>query len=142
MAVSRNPFVELFWRLHPRLYAWSGGRIGGRLLNMPVLLLTTRGRKSGRERTTALTYLPRGATYVVIASCLGEARHPQWWLNLLAEPKAHVQVGRRRVAVTAREAEHAERDELWRAVTERAPDYDEYAARTTRKIPVVVLEPV
>jgi deazaflavin-dependent oxidoreductase (nitroreductase family) len=141
MAVTRNAFVELFWRVHPALYRLTGGRLGGELMGMPVLLLTTTGRKSRAPRTTALTYLPRGDAMVVIASVLGEPRHPAWWLNLAADPVARVRVRDRTLAVRAREAQGAEREELWRAVVERTPDYAEYQARTTRRIPVVVLEP-
>jgi deazaflavin-dependent oxidoreductase (nitroreductase family) len=139
-AITRNAIVELFWRVHPKLYRWSGGRIGGRIGNMPVLLLTTTGRKSGRTRTNALTYLPRGDDFVVIASVLGEPRHPHWWLNLAAHPDAVVRVGGAEHRVRARKAEGAEREALWRAVVEKTPDYDEYKARTSREIPVVVLE--
>jgi deazaflavin-dependent oxidoreductase (nitroreductase family) len=85
-------------------------------------------------------YLPHGEDFVVIASCLGEPRHPHWWRNLAADPKAVVEVQRERHAVVAREAQDAEREGLWRAVAERVPDYDEYRARTSRRIPVVVLE--
>jgi len=140
MATKRSPIVELFWRVHPALYRWSGGRIGGRLLGMPVLLLTTTGRRSGESRTTALTYFPTDGAFVVIASCLGEPRHPYWWLNLKAQPNATIQVGRERIPVRAREAEGAERETLWQAVVTTTPDYDEYKQRTTRRIPVVVLE--
>jgi len=141
MAATRNALVELFWKIHPKLYRWSGGRLGGKIMNMPVLLLTTRGRRSGAARTRALMYLPDGQTFVVIASMLGEPRHPDWWLNLKAQPKAEVEVGSRRVAVVAREAEGPERERLWNAVVRRQKDYAEYAERTTRRIPVVVLEP-
>ena len=141
MAVKRSKLVEWFWRVHPKLYRWSGGRIGGRLVNMPVLLLTTRGRRTGTPRTRALTYLPDGARFVVIASFLGEPRHPDWWLNLRADPRATVEVGSRCVAVVAREAEGEERARLWQAVVDLQKDYAEYQQRTTRHIPVVVLEP-
>lgn len=140
MALRRNALVELFWRIHPRLYRWSGGRIGGKLVGLPVLLLETTGRRSGKRRRNALTYLPHGDDFVVIASCLGEPRHPAWWHNLVAEPRARVQVGSASHAVRAREATGDERAELWHAVTQRAPDYDEYKDRTSRRIPVVVLE--
>jgi deazaflavin-dependent oxidoreductase (nitroreductase family) len=140
VAARRNSVIELFWKLHPLLYRWSGGRVGGRLMGLPVLLLTTTGRKTGRPRTTALMYLPRGDDFVVIASVLGEPRHPAWWRNLEAQPEASVQVGRGRHAVRARRAEGEERAELWIAVTEKVPDYDAYQSRTTRRIPVVVLE--
>lgn len=141
MALQRNALVEIFWRVHPRVYRWSGGRVGGSLVGLPVLLLETTGRRTGRRRTNALTYLPHGTAFVVIASCLGEPRHPAWWHNLVAEPNARVQVGSRRHAVRAREATGDERAEIWRELVRRSPDYDAYAARTSRRIPVVVLEP-
>ena len=140
MALRRNALVELFWLVHPRLYRWSGGRIGGELVGLPVLLLETTGRRSGKRRSNALTYLPHGDDFVVIASCLGEPRHPAWWHNLVAEPRARVQVGAAHHEVRAREATGEERAEMWRALTQRAPEYDEYKDRTSRQIPVVVLE--
>jgi deazaflavin-dependent oxidoreductase (nitroreductase family) len=140
MALRRNALVELFWRIHPHVYRLSRGRIGGAMVGLPVLLLETIGRRSGTRRTHALTYLPHGEAFVVIASCLGEPRHPAWWHNLVAQPKAGVQVGSAHHEVHAREAAGDERAELWRTLTQRAPEYDEYAARTSRRIPVVVLE--
>ena len=140
MAFTRNAFVELFWRVHPKLYRWTGGRIGGSIGPMPVLLLTTTGRKTGAARTNALTYLPHGDDFVVIASVLGEPRHPAWWLNLEAHPDATAEVGRERHAVRARQAEGGERETLWKAVVAKVPDYEEYRRRTSRRIPVVVLE--
>ena len=140
-AVTRNWAVEQFWRIHPWLYRVSGGRIGGRVNGMPVLLLTTTGRTSGEPRTRALTYFPRGATSIVVASFLGEPRHPDWWLNLRSNPAATVQRGRDVVRVCAREADGAERERLWREITTSAPDYAEYQSRTKRRIPVVLLEP-
>jgi len=140
MALRRNALVELFWRIHPRLYRWSGGRIGGELVGLPVLLLETVGRRSGKRRTRALTTLPRGEDFVVIASCLGEPRHPGWWHNLVAEPRARIQFGSQHHEVRAREALGDEREALWRELTRRSPEYDEYKARTSRRIPVVVLE--
>jgi deazaflavin-dependent oxidoreductase (nitroreductase family) len=125
-AVTRSWAVERFWRIHPWLYRVSGGRIGGRVIGLPVLLLTTTGRKSGEPRTRALTYEPR---------------HPDWWLNLRRNPSAVVQSGREVVRVRAREAEGEERKRLWREITATAPDYAEYQSRTERRIPVVVLEP-
>ena len=140
MAIKRNALINLFWRVHPRLYRWSGGRIGGSLMGLPVLLLTTKGRRSGLDRTKALMYLPRGEDFVVIASVLGEPRHPYWWLNLEADPHAFVQIGRTRHPVHAYEAEGEEREEIWRALTAKAPAYDEYRVQTSRRIPVVVLQ--
>jgi deazaflavin-dependent oxidoreductase (nitroreductase family) len=140
--VRRSPAVSLFWKIHPHLYRWSGGRIGGRIMNLPVLLLRTRGRKTGETRENALMYLPRDKAYVVIASVLGEPKHPAWWLNLRAAGDTEIQVGPRRQRVRAREAEGAERDQIWRELVAAQPVYDDYARRTTRRIPVVVLEPM
>lgn len=108
---------------------------------MPVLLLHTTGRRSGEPRTNALTYFPKGASYVVIASFLGEPRNPAWLLNLRTDADADVLVGSRRLPVRAREAAGAEREQLWSEVISKAPDYAEYQSRTERKIPIVVLDP-
>ena len=140
-APRRTKAVELFWRIHPHLYRWSGGRIGGRLQGMPVLLLHTTGRRSGEPRTNALTYFPKGVSFMVVASFLGEPRNPAWLLNLRTRADAEVLVGRARIPVRAREATGAEREQLWSEVISKAPDYAEYQSRTERKIPIVVLDP-
>lgn len=144
MAYERNRLIELFWRWHPRIYRATGGRVGGRLAGLPVLLLETIGRKSGLRRENALTYLPHpfpdGDGFVVIASVLGEPRHPSWYLNLRADPKVAVAVGRDRIAVVARDAEGEERAAIWDDLIEQSPDYARYRSRTERRIPVVVLE--
>jgi proline iminopeptidase len=140
MAAKRNAFVELFWRIHLQVYRWTNGRIGGALMGLPVLLLTTRGRKSREPRTSPLMYLPQGDDFVVIASYLGEPKHPAWFLNLQAEPEVEVQIGTARHLVRAREAEGVEREKLWREMVSKTADYAEYQTRTTRRIPVVVLE--
>jgi deazaflavin-dependent oxidoreductase (nitroreductase family) len=140
-AAKKSPVVELFWSLHRRIYKWSAGRIGGQLLGLPVLLLTTTGRKTGQPRTTALTFLPKGESHVVIASYLGEPRHPSWYLNLASSPKVEVQIGKRRVPMIAREVSGEERSELWDEVVAKVADYAEYQERTDRQIPVVILDP-
>ncbi len=141
-ALKRSKAVELFWKAHRWVYEKTGGKIGAKVVGMPVLLLTTTGRKSGRPRTVALTYFEDDGRFVVIASYLGEPRHPSWWLNLTANPHATVQIGGRTIAVRAREAEGEERDRLWRRAVELMADYAVYQERTSRRIPVVVLEPV
>jgi deazaflavin-dependent oxidoreductase (nitroreductase family) len=128
--------------LHRFLYRVSGGRIGGKVVGMPVLMLTTKGRKSGELRSSVLTYIQKGRASVVIASNAGEPRHPAWWLNLLADPHASVQRGQEVMQVIAREADGAERAELWDEVLRINGGYAVYEKRTTRRIPVVVLEPV
>jgi deazaflavin-dependent oxidoreductase (nitroreductase family) len=141
-AVRRTKLTELFWRVHPWLYRATGGLVGGRVMGMPVLLLTTTRRRTGTPRTRALMYLPKGEACVVIASYAGEPRHPDWWLNLRAHPTAQIQRGRTLTAVRAREADGEERARLWAEVVERERGYATYAERATRRIPVVVLEPV
>lgn len=140
MSIKRNAFIELFWKVHPKLYRWSNGRIGGSMMGMPILLLTTTGRKSGLLRTKALMYLPHGENVVVIASILGEPRHPFWWLNLEADPNAFVEIGGFRYPVRAYEAESEEREEIWQLLIDKAPAYNQYQEQTDRRIPVVVLE--
>jgi len=127
--------------LHKRLYRLSGGRIGGKFGSAPVLLLTTTGRKSGRPRTQPLLYTRAGDGYAVIASKGGSPSHPLWYRNLQATPAAAVTVGRETRRVRARDAEGEEREELWRAMTGLYAGYDRYAEKTSRQIPVVVLDP-
>jgi deazaflavin-dependent oxidoreductase (nitroreductase family) len=127
--------------LHRRLYRVSGGRIGGRLWDLPVVLLTTTGRKTGKKRTVPLCSLPDGDDIVVIASYGGLDQPPAWWLNLEANPHAELLSGRTRRAVIARNAGTDERARLWAEVTSRAPGYLSYERRTTREIPVVILTP-
>ncbi len=140
MAMQRNVIIELFWKIHPKLYRLSNGRIGRKMMGLPVLLLTARGRKSGLLRTKALMYMPYEQNFVVIGSNLGSDRHPIWWLNLQAEPIATVQVGAKEYQVFAREAQGEEREKLWQMVAEKSPAYNDYKTMTKRKIPVVVLD--
>ena len=105
-----------------------------------MLWLVTRGRKSGERRTASLNYLTDGGRLVVVGSYAGEDRHPAWWLNLLADPRAEVQVGAARYPVTARELDGGDLDRLRRLVLETDRSYAAYQQRTTRRIPVVVLE--
>jgi len=128
--------------VHRRLYRLSGGKIGGRIGKLPVLLLTTTGRKSGQPRTQPLAYTTAGDGFAVIASKGGAPQHPLWYLNLRAHPLADVTVGRESRRVRARDAEGEERDRLWRALADLYPGYDRYARKTTRQIPVVVLDVV
>jgi deazaflavin-dependent oxidoreductase (nitroreductase family) len=123
-------------------YRLSGGRVAGHVPSgAPICLLTTTGRRSGRRRTVPLLYLPQGDDLVVVASRGGMGTHPAWYLNLLADPAATVQVGPRTVAVRARDATDEERDRLWPGLAAAYPHFDAYQARTSRRIPVVVLSP-
>ncbi len=128
-------------KLNIPLYRLSGGRIGGRINQAPVLLLTTTGRKSGQQRTAPVVYLADGDRYIVIGSNAGHAKVPAWSLNLKANPDAEVEVGRRRIKVRARVAEGEERADLWRKSNEQYAGFDDYEARTDRDIALFVLEP-
>lgn len=106
---------------------------------MPVLLLTTTGRRSGRARTTPLTYFESGTDLVVVASNGGEDSPPAWWLNLGSDPRATVTIGARSQRVAARAATDEEYAALWPTITSTHPGYAAYACRTTRPIPVMIL---
>jgi deazaflavin-dependent oxidoreductase (nitroreductase family) len=125
--------------LHRLLYRRSGGRLGGEIWGLPVLLLTTTGRETRRARTVPLCSLRDGDDLVVIASYGGLDRPPSWWLNLQRDPHATVQLGAETFPVVARDAAGDERTRLWGEVTSRAPGYLDYERRTDRVIPVVVL---
>ncbi|HEV2010840.1 MAG TPA: nitroreductase/quinone reductase family protein [Candidatus Limnocylindria bacterium] len=140
-AGRRGPLLTLLWRYHRFWYGLTGGRIGARLAGWDVLLLTTRGRKSGEPRSVTLNYLREGSAFLVIASNAGDARDPLWWRNLKANPDAEVLTGTKRVRVRPREADGVERELLWDKVVARDASYAEYERRTKRRIPVVLLEP-
>jgi F420H(2)-dependent quinone reductase len=127
--------------IHKRVYRVTGGKVGGKIGKMPVLLLTTTGRKSGRLRTQPLLHTQAGDGYAVIASKGGARQHPLWYLNLRANPRVEATVGRETRHMRARDAQGEERERLWRALADLYPGYDKYAQKTSRQIPVVVLEP-
>jgi deazaflavin-dependent oxidoreductase (nitroreductase family) len=126
---------------HIDRYVRSGGKYGHRWSGVKTLLLTTRGRKTGTLRRTALIYGRDGDRYVVVASNGGKPHHPAWYLNLIANPVVHVQVGTDQFAGRAMPATEQERPQLWQTMTAIWPEYDRWAARTTRTIPVVIIEP-
>ena len=127
--------------LHRLAYVASGGRVGSRIWGLEIVLLTTRGRRTGRARTVPLCSLRDGDSFVVIASYGGLDCSPSWWLNLQREPQATLRLGRTSYRVVAREAMAAERERLWARVTAGASGYLAYQRRTTRRIPIVILEP-
>ena len=133
-------FLKVVGAIHVALYRATGGRVGGTMMKVPILLLTTRGRKSGKERTTPLMYGRDGDNFVLIASVGGAPRNPAWYWNVRAQ-EAEVELGRERRRVRARDAEGEERDRLWAQMVGLYPGYADYQQKTTRRIPVVVLEP-
>jgi len=127
---------------HVRRYVETDGRSGHKWNGRQTLLLTTRGRKSGKLRRTALLYGQDGDRYLLVASNGGARNHPFWYLNLAARPEVQVQVGADKFAARARTAGAEEKPRLWRLMASIWPDYDRYQKRTSRDIPVVIVERV
>ena len=129
--------------LHRNLVRLSGGKVAGSIMGMPVVELTTTGRKSGQKRTSMLTSpVQDGDTVVLVASWGGDDRHPQWYLNLQADPDVEIRFrGGDVQRMRARTATAEERAELWPRITKRYGGYAQYQKNTEREIPVVLLEP-
>ena len=132
----------LFGEEHVRRYQETDGEVGHEWEGTVTLLLTTVGRRSGKEHTTPLIYQPEGDAYVVVASKGGADDHPAWYKNLQANPEVKVQVKGDKFTARARTATPEEKPSLWRKMTSVWPQYDEYQQKTSRDIPVVVLERV
>jgi deazaflavin-dependent oxidoreductase (nitroreductase family) len=125
-----------------RLYRVSGGRIGGRYDEAPVLILHHVGRRSGEARETPLIYLQDGDDIVVVGSMGGSPKHPAWYLNVRDRPEdVAVEIKGTRTPVTARHATPEERERLWPALLEMWPAWEDYTRRTEREFPVLVLTP-
>jgi F420H(2)-dependent quinone reductase len=138
--------ARLAWKLgsgaHAGVYRATGGKLFGRMGKSPILLLNTVGRKSGKKRTSPLLYVMDGEDFVIIASKGGASAHPAWYLNLMANPEATVEIEDREVRVRAEEADSEEKSRLWQKMVEMYPAYDAYQEKTEREIPLLVLRPV
>jgi len=134
-----GPDDDLFGDEHVRVYRETNGERGYHWRGTTILLLSTVGRSSGEQRTTPLIHRADGERWIVVASKGGAPEHPSWFQNLQAAPDAEIQVRGEVIPVSASVAEGEERARLWSLMTEVWPAYDEYAARTDREIPVVVL---
>jgi deazaflavin-dependent oxidoreductase (nitroreductase family) len=144
--MGRNPFLHLLYRsfmaVYVFLYRRTGGKFGSQVQGLPVLLLATVGRRTGRKRITPLGYLEQDGSYVITATNAGSDRHPAWYLNLRSHPQVTLQIGDRQLRVRAEVAGPSLRGQLWAEIVERAPGYGAYEKLTTREIPVVLLRPV
>jgi deazaflavin-dependent oxidoreductase (nitroreductase family) len=142
MPADRSP--HLLNDVHRRILKLTRGRIGWHAYGMPMLELTTVGRKSGEKRTTMLSSpMQRGDAIVVVASRGGSDLYPAWYLNLVEQPRVDVNFRGRGVReMRAHVADAAERAELWPLVTKDHPNYASYQRKTDREIPLVLLEPV
>jgi deazaflavin-dependent oxidoreductase (nitroreductase family) len=145
---SKTPIVNSpkgWVNRHIKEYVKSDGKKGHHWYGYPTLLLTTRGRKTGKLRRTALIYGQDKGRYLVVASNGGAVKHPLWYLNLLETPEVEVQVGAEMFMARARPANAREKPRLWRLMNEIYPTYEKYqerAAKADRVIPVVILEPI
>lgn len=132
-------------RDHIEEYVRSNGKKGHRWRGFPALLLTTRGRRTGKLRRTALIYGRDGENYLIVASNGGATRHPFWYLNLVENSKVDIQVEAKKFTARARTADPEEKQRLWQVMSKIYPSYDNYqekAAKAGRDIPLVILEPV
>jgi deazaflavin-dependent oxidoreductase (nitroreductase family) len=137
MAVARGGMAVQVW-----MYRRSGGRRGGKAPGgVPLLLLTTTGRKSGARRTRPVGFLPQGDGFVVCGSNGGSDRPPAWSLNLRANPAATVEVKERTLPVTASEVTGADYEPMWQAYTAAYPGFARYRTKTQRHLPLFVLQP-
>jgi len=129
-----NPLVSFLYRI-------SGGRVPARLGKAPIMLLTTTGSKSGKRRTNPALFIVDGADLATVASAGGAAKNPSWFVNLMHNPEATVTIKRETRKVRGRKASAEERKRLWPLLTAVFSNYEEYAKKTKREIPVVILSP-
>jgi F420H(2)-dependent quinone reductase len=134
--------INLFLMIHVFLYRLSGGALGGHFRGLPVLLLTTVGRKTGKRRTVPLLYIRDGANYVITASNGGRNQNPGWWLNLQSNPQTTIEVATDKISVLAEQAIAEEKKLLWEKLVDKAHFYVDYQKRTKRDIPMVILRPM
>ena len=118
------------------------GKVGGPFAGSPLLLLHTRGARTGRERVNPMMYLADGGRYLVFASKAGSDRNPDWYHNLLAHPTSSIEVGDERIEVAAAELRGTERDRMFALLASRYPGFAGYQRKTQRVIPVLALTPV
>lgn len=143
MAKQNDLVFKAMNLVHRHLFNATKGRVGGRALGMPVVMLTTRGRRSGQPRTSMLTSpTTDGDTMVLVASRGGDDRHPAWFLNLREHPEVDVVTGGTRAKMRAVVASAEKKKRLWPAVVEAYKGYATYQSRTDRDIPLVLLHPI
>jgi deazaflavin-dependent oxidoreductase (nitroreductase family) len=139
LAAPRGRVLELITAAHLRAYRWTNGLVGAELAGLPMLLLTTTGRKTGLERTVPLPYFPHPDGVMIVASFAGGPKNPAWYENLAAKPEVSVQIRGRKYSARATTATADERARLWPEIVTASPNYADYARVAPREIPVVVL---
>jgi deazaflavin-dependent oxidoreductase (nitroreductase family) len=137
-----EPSTQKWVRDQVELYESSGGTKGTALRGMPVIILTTKGAKSGKLRKAALMRVEHDRSYAVVASLGGAAKNPVWYYNVAAHPQVELQDGPTRQDMVAREVTGAEKAVWWERSVAAYPDYANYQTKTDREIPVLLLEPI
>ena len=137
-----EPSTSEWARTQAELYESTNGAEGGELRGMPIIVLTTVGAKSGKLRKTALMRVEHEGVYAVVASLGGAPKHPVWYFNLLAQPHAEMQDGAVKRDYLAREVTGDEKSQWWERSVAAYPPYADYQVKTSRQIPVLVLEPL
>ncbi len=127
--------------VHRGLYRLTNGAVGAKLGGRPMVLLTTTGRKSGKQRTIPLQYMKDGENIIVVASNGGNVNQPAWWHNIKANADVTVQVAKKTMRARAETANDEERARLWPILVEYYPGYQGYEDETERTVPVVILRP-
>jgi deazaflavin-dependent oxidoreductase (nitroreductase family) len=142
MAATKDRLFRIGTRFHESVFRATNGRVFGKLLGMPVVLLTTTGRKSGQPRTVMLTAPVHDTDwFVIVGSYGGDVKHPAWFLNLRDQPNVEVRVNGAKRLMRARVATSEEKAELWPRVVAAYKPYAGYQRKTERDIPLVILEP-
>jgi deazaflavin-dependent oxidoreductase (nitroreductase family) len=137
-----EPSTQAWVRQQVEQYESSGGTKGADLRGMPVIILTTKGAKSGKIRKIPLMRVEHGGAYAAVASLGGAPKHPVWYYNLISDPHVELQDGPTRKDYLAREVTGDEKATWWERAVAAYPDYADYQQGTERQIPVFVLEPV
>lgn len=137
----KDTFIKWFMAINILLLRLSHGRIGNKLGSQTILILHTRGRKSGRDHAIPIAYFEYENLYLIVASNWGKDRQANWYLNLKKDPQAKLEVNGKTVSAVARETQGEEYAHLWKFAVEHHPPYADYQKNTSRRIPIMVFEP-
>jgi len=136
-----NTVIKFIVWIYTALYRLTNGKIGGTMVGLGVLLLTTTGRNTGKQRTKPLCYFEEGRDYVIIASNGGADKHPAWFLNLKNDPRVRVRIKDAEFSAIAEVSEPKSRERLWQKLINLSPYYIKYGNKTRRQIPMILLHP-
>lgn len=141
MSTVKDRLIRAATDMHVAIIRSTHGKIGARMGTQDLCVLTTTGRTSGIERRNPLSWFPHGDGFVVVASANGSDKDPAWYRNLVADPAVHVEIGGVDRPMTARTASDAEKAQIWPGIIAKAKNFESYQGKTSRNIPVVILEP-